>query len=113
MAIPDISGLDESDLITLMQQANQLYAQKQAANASDAAARRQSIANAIATLDTLLGPADAAKGTTSIRAIRQYTGAEMVTGAATALPLIFQALEILTTTQLDIAHVEALDQGAQ
>lgn len=83
---------------------NAAYYATQQEQANDAEARRQAIAAAVTDLDNLLGPADAPKGTDNIRGARQYSGEEMVAGAAVTLPLIFTALEILTDATLDLAR---------
>ena len=61
------------------------------------------IGAAVAALDALIGDG-APKGTGSIVAVRQYTGAEMVTHAAVALPLVFEGLEILARATRDLAR---------
>ena len=110
MAVPDITNLTPDELVALIQQANAKYAALQAAQQSDISTRRQSAGAAVTTLTALLGPAGSPKGVGSIRAVRGYTGAEMAAAASTALPLIFQALEVLTATTLDLATIVASDQ---
>lgn len=83
---------------------NAAYYAAQQEQATDAEDRRQAIAAAVTDLETLLGPTDAPKGVGNIRGALQYSGEEMVDGAAVTLPLIFTALEILTDTTLDLAR---------
>ncbi|MGO3147076.1 MAG: hypothetical protein ACTIJ6_05285 [Leucobacter sp.] len=70
-------------------------------------ARTGRIEDSITALDALLGPLDAAPGTDSIRAVRQYDGLTMADNAAVAFPLILHGLEILATTTRDIANTIA------
>lgn len=107
MAVPDITGLSEAEIVTLIQTANARYYQVQEATKTTVEQKHASAAAAISTLTALLGPVNATAGVGSIRAVRKYDGPTMATNAALALPLAFQALEILTATTLDLAHVVA------
>lgn len=103
-ALPDTTGWSLDQIRAALNQLNGAYYAAQQEQASDAETRRQSIQAAVADLETLLGPADAAKSTDNIRGAKQFSGDEMVAGAAVTLPLIFTALEILTDTTLDLAR---------
>lgn len=97
------------ELRALIVEASQALAVTEAAAAQAQVDRRVRIAATIGKLDALQGPEDAGPGTGSIRAVRGYDGQTMVENAAVALPLIFEGLEILTSTVLDLARVIGSD----
>lgn len=106
----DITTLTEAEVHDLLSQL-QLRLEQLRIEARDTQTERTDrITAAIATLDALLGPVDAAPGTDSIREVRGYSGEVMADNAAVALPLAFHGLEILTTVVRDLAATIAHDQ---
>lgn len=102
--LPNTTGWTLDQFRDALNQLNAAYYAAQQEQAGEAEDRKTAITAAISDLNTLLGPANAPKGTTNIRGAKQYTGAEMAAGASVTLPLIFTALEILTDTTLDLAR---------
>ena len=105
MPLPDISELTLEELTELIRIASLRYEQTKADRAEDIEARKVSIEQAIVDLQTLLGPVGSGPGTETIRGILQFTDAQMVENAGLAFRRIFQGLEILTDTTLDVAMV--------
>lgn len=107
MAIPDISNLTATELSLLSQQVAVLHKQTEAAEETLRETRRQQIQAAIASLDALLGPVGGPATLTSIRGVQAFTDAQMAANAGLAFRLVFQGMEILTKTTLDLAKVTA------
>lgn len=121
MPIPDISDLTAAELRELIEASSAAFYAAEAAQKAADEARREAIGNAVASLETLLGPEGAAPGVNSIRAVRAHDAADIAAGeprgttmaanATTALSLLYEGLEMLTTTTRDVAKVIARNQG--
>ena len=94
LTIPEIEEL----FVTLSERLNQL--REEAANEQKDLTVQ--IGEAVTSLDQLIGT-PGVKNTTSINGVLAYTGAEMVTNAAVALPLAFQGLLAVASTLRDVA----------
>lgn len=101
---PDYSTWSEADLIAHINALNAAYAARQQENEQTEADTRAAVTAALTDLNALIGDGDP-KGTGSIVAVRQYTGAEMAAAAHVALPLAFHGLEILARATRDLARV--------
>lgn len=102
--VPDYSDWTEAELIAHINSLNAAYAARQRENEQTEAETRAAVTTALTDLNALIGDGDP-KGTGSIVAVRQYTGAEMAAAAQVALPLAFHGLEILARATRDLARV--------
>lgn len=104
MADIDLSKLSVTELQELINRAADAKFQAENAAKNEAETRKVRIKEAEARLSTLLGPADATPGTTSIRGVLAYGSATIQANPGTAIVLILQGMEILTSTVLDVAQ---------
>ena len=79
------------------------------AKAVEANLQRLEVAETIASLQSLLGPANSAPGLTSIRAVQAYGDATIAQNPGQAVVLILAGMEELTKTVLKLAQVVAND----
>lgn len=112
MTVPDLSELTTEDLRTWIDALNNRYAQLEGQRAAQALQRKTDIANAIARMETLLGPDDAEAGTGNINAVRNFDAETLGANSGLALELVLAALEELTVTTLNIARVIAGDNAS-
>ena len=106
----DISGLTTDELLVLASQVSARYAEKQREEQEAEIDRKQEITNAIASLNALLGPADAVPyvpGETppSIRALLLYTPEVLASASGLVLQLLLQGMQELVLINLNLAHV--------
>lgn len=105
MALPDIEGLSLAELRSL---ANAISAQASVLEAQaveEEKSQRDAVTGAIASLEALLGPENAAPGTDSIRAVLAFGDDAIRANASQAVPLIVHGMEQLTATVLGLARV--------
>lgn len=105
MAIPDISGLTQAELVTLIQTANSDWNTLAQAAAATTTTTKQQITGTLAALDTLIGEGTTVAGTTNLVGVNLYAGAQMASNATIALPLAFEALLALARDVRQIASV--------
>ena len=98
----DVSTLTREEIDALYPALAARYAELEAAAADEARDLNSQIAAAVASLDALIGT-PGVKNTTSIHGVLCYSGQEMVTSAAVALPLAFQGLLRVAETLRDVA----------
>ena len=92
-------------LSKILDQVSAAYRAREAADADTKAQRKQRIAAAEATLASLLGPDKATAGQGSIRAMLQYSDADLHEHSGLALRLVLTGMEIQTRTMLDLVRV--------
>lgn len=119
MALPDITTLTLEELQQLAIAAAQAIAARQEVERTEDEARRAAIGDAITALSALLGPEDAPPGTGSIRAVRAFDAADIAAGkprgttmaenSGLALSLLYEGMDALTATVLNISRVLATD----
>lgn len=109
MAIPDLTTYSIEELLQISAMAQQEYTDRKAQEQLDRESEKEAISNAVATLTNLLGDSSETAGTGSIRAIRKYDEATLAANSGLALSLIFEGLEILTMTTLNLANVVGED----
>lgn len=107
MALPDISNLTAKELLELLNAADNLYRVKEQEELDARTARRESVGEAIAHIEAILGPEGSTKNTNTIRGVLGYTDAEMAANAGIAFRRSFQGLEQIAMTLLDVAHIIA------
>lgn len=107
MAELDFSGMTLSQIQALIDAANAEYHERYYERQTEVEQIRNTIAQTIAEIETLLGPETEEPGVDTIRGVRNYTGVEMAANAEIALPLAFEGLDILTQTVLKLAKVVA------
>lgn len=107
MPIPDISSLTTAELAELSRLVALRHAETLADDRTLDEQRRAAIGEAIATLTTLLGPENATANLNNIRGVLQFTNEQMAANSGIAFRLIFQGMQILTETTLEVAKVLA------
>lgn len=107
MALPDISQLNSAELQELAQNVQLRYAQSLANDEATEASRKQAIGAAIVNLQNLLGDPTAPANTNSIHGVQKFTDAQIAASPVLAFRLIFQGMQQIVETQLNIAKVLA------
>lgn len=99
----DLSGMTEVELQELITQASEAIELARQNEANTAQARKNAIANSVATLTALLGSGSGNANMESIRGLLRYSDAQIGANAAIAIRLILQGMEILASTTRNIA----------
>ena len=114
-----IEDMTIAELTALINQATAQLRLRREQEQQEEQDRRSQIADAVATLEVLLGPEGATPDVNSIRAVRAFDmldvangktpGTTMGENAGLALSLAYAGLEQLTSTLLNVARVLATD----
>lgn len=120
MALPDISTLTLEELAQLSQAVNTLYVQKQQEDRDEAETAKESVANSIAELKTLLGdpsapawPGPGSGVTPTISNLQKHTGSAMASNASILFPLILEGLRIQTVQGIALSTWVQSQQSGQ
>ena len=107
MSLPNFTDMTLAEIQALITAANVEYHERYYERQEEVQAIQDNISTTILEIETLLGPETTEPSIDHIRGVRNYSGEEMSTNAAIALPLSFQGLEMLAETTLKLAKIVA------
>lgn len=103
----DLESLSLAELAVLVDQVSDRYQQLIVQQQTEADESRYRIAQAIASMEALLGAPEGVPSTDSIRGVLRYSDADMADNAGIAFRLAFIGLEELTKAVIDAARILA------
>lgn len=107
MQISDLDGMSLDEIqqaLIVLSERHQFLASQQR---DEAVVARAQLADAITSMEVLLGPAEGNANTDSIRGVLRFSDADMAQNAGLALRLAFLGLEQLAKATIDAAKVIA------